>query len=340
MAKLLGKQSMRFDNPPSVQSFASCVGKKEGEGPLGQKFDMIHPDDKMGQDNWEMAEAQMLMDAVKRCVDKEGLTLPDIRMLLGGDLLDQLTASNFAGRNLGLPFLGLFGACSTMAESLLVGSIVLEGHCADRLVCAASSHFCTAERQFRFPLELGTQRPPSAQWTVTGAGAVMLCLSEMLNRPAPRITAATIGKPIDYGVKDATNMGAAMAPAAADTLYQHFMDTSTSPKEYDLIATGDLGMVGVELLRKLMRDRGMALNESRHIDCGLQIFDAKQDVHAGGSGCGCSASVLCADLLPRVALGKINRLLFMATGALMSPTSSNLGETIPSIAHAVVIERP
>jgi len=339
MAKLMGKQSLRFDHPPSVQSFACCAGKKEGEGPLGNKIDMIHPDEKMGLESFEMAEAEMFMDAVKRCVDKEGLKPENIRILLGGDLLDQLTASNFAGRNLGIPFLGLFGACSTMAESLLVGSMVLEGRCADRVICAASSHFCTAERQFRFPLELGAQRPPSAQWTVTGAGAVMLSQSGTLNRPAPRITFATVGKPVDYGVKDATNMGAAMAPAAADTLYQHFMDTSTSPEDYDLIATGDLGMVGVALFHELMRDRGMALSQSRHIDCGLQIFDANQDTHAGGSGCGCSATVLCADLLPRVSQGKIDRLLFMATGALMSPTSSNLGETIPSIAHAVVIER-
>lgn len=340
MAKLMGKQTMRFEMQPAAQSWAACVGKKEGEGPLGPKFDYIHLDDTMGEDNWEKAETRMFMDAVNRCVQKAGLTVADVRMLLGGDLLDQLTASNFAVRDLGIPFLGLFGACSTMAESMLIGSMILEGGCADRLLCVASSHFCTAERQFRFPLELGTQRTPSAQWTVTGAGAVMLCAGGLLDSPAPHVTHATVGKPIDYGIKDAANMGAAMAPAAADTLYQHFMDTGRTPADYDLIATGDLGMVGTDLLRELMRERGMPLRESHQIDCGLEIFSAAQDTHAGGSGCGCSASVLCADLLPRVAQGKTDRLLFMATGALMSPTSANLGESIPSIAHAVVFERP
>lgn len=340
MAKMMGKQSICFEKKPTVQSWASCVGKKEGEGPLGPKFDKIHVDDTMGEDNWEKAETRLFMDAVQRCIKKEKLAIEDIRLLLGGDLLDQLAASNFAGRELGIPFLGLFGACSTMAESMAIGAMVLEGGCADRIVCAASSHFCTAERQFRYPLELGTQRAPSAQWTVTGSGAVMLCPGEMLSRPAPRITHVTVGKPIDYGIKDASNMGAAMAPAAADTLYQHFMDTSRTPADYDLIATGDLGMVGIELLRQLMIDRGVPLRPSHQMDCGLEIFSPSQDVHAGGSGCGCSASVLCGDLLPRVAKGKIDRLLFMATGALMSPTSANLGESIPSIAHAVVFERP
>jgi len=261
-------------------------------------------------------------------------------MLLGGDLLNQLTASNFAGRELGIPFLGLFGACSTMAESMAIAAMILEGNSADRLLCAASSHFCTAERQFRFPLELGTQRAPSAQWTVTGAGAVLLVRPELLELPVPTITHVTVGRPVDMGVTDATNMGAAMAPAAADTLHRHFLDTGRSPSDYDMIATGDLGMIGSALLRELMREKGMALSEHRHVDCGLMIFSPEQDVHAGGSGCGCSASVLCAELLPKLQKGKIDRLLFVATGALMSPTSANEGESIPSIAHAVAFERP
>ncbi len=340
MATRLGKQTVELSTRPVVLMWASSVGKKEGEGPLQGKFDVVHEDDTMGEDNWEKAESRMFQDAVSRCIEKAGVKPADVRMLMGGDLLNQLAASNFAGRELGIPFLGLFGACSTMAESLAVGAMVLEGGCADRVVCAASSHFCTAERQFRFPLELGTQRPPSAQWTVTGAGAVMLAEPVLMGHPAPTISHVTIGKPIDFGVTDATNMGAAMAPAAADTLYQHFMDTGRTPNDYDVIATGDLGMVGSRLLMELMKEKGMQINERRHVDCGLSIFSPDQDVHAGGSGCGCSASVLCAELLPRVLAGKIDRLLFMATGALMSTTSANEGESIPSIAHAVVIERP
>ncbi len=339
MAVMLGAQTVQLDVQPKVLSFASSVGKKEGEGPLGAQFDMIHEDDTLGQDNWEKAETHLVLDAVYRCIEKTGLNPQDIRMMLGGDLLNQLAASNFAGRELGIPFLGQFGACSTMAQTLSVASMILEGGSADRVLCAVSSHFCTAERQFRFPLELGTQRPPSAQWTVTGAGAVILAKPELVPHQAPVITHVTIGRPIDMGVTDATNMGAAMAPAAADTLYQHFLDTGRTPSDYDVIATGDLAMVGSRLLMELMKEKGISLNEKRHMDCGLAIFSPEQDVHAGGSGCGCSASVLCADLLPKLASGKIDRLLFMATGALMSVTSANEGESIPSIAHAVVFER-
>ncbi len=348
MAQQMGVQTARMERFPTVVSWASSVGKKEGEGPLGPMFDDIFEDDTMGEDNWEKAETRLFQNSVQRCIEKVGLTSADVRFLLGGDLLNQLSASNFAGRELGIPFLGLFGACSTMAESLVVGAMILEGGSADRVVCAASSHFCTAERQFRFPLELGTQRPPSAQWTVTGSGAVMLAMSdsgkkrstEMPFGSLPFITHVTVGKTIDLGVTDATNMGAAMAPAAADTLYTHFADTGRTPDDYDIIATGDLGMVGSTLLKELMREKGIPLNEFRYLDCGLQIFSPSQDVHAGGSGCGCSASVLCAGLLPRLLKGNVKRLLFMATGALMSTTSANEGESIPSIAHAVAMERP
>ncbi|MDR0896737.1 MAG: stage V sporulation protein AD [Oscillospiraceae bacterium] len=339
MAKHCGKQSVQLERPPLCIGWAASVGKKEGEGPLGERFDAVYPDDTMGQDNWEQAESQLFIDAVKRCFEKSGLQADDVNMLLGGDLLNQLAASNFAGRALGLPFVGLFGACSTMAEALAVAAMILEGGSASRIACAASSHFCTAERQFRSPLELGNQRAPSTQWTVTGAGSVLLASPEKHSEPAPRVTALTIGKPVDYDIKDATNMGAAMAPAAADTLLRHFEDMHTSPDDYDVIATGDLGMIGSALLKELMREAGTPLPDGLHMDCGLQIFSPEQDVHAGGSGCGCSASVLCADLLPRLQRGEIKRLLFMATGALMSTTSANEGESIPSIAHAVVIER-
>lgn len=339
MAKMLGKQTALLDTKPAARAFACSVGKKEGEGPLGPQFDAVYADDTMGEDNWEKAETRLFMDAVERAIEKAGITAKDVRILLGGDLLNQLAASNFAGRELKIPFFGLFGACSTMSQSLAVGAMILEGGSADRVVCAASSHFCTAERQFRFPLELGTQRSPSAQWTVTGAGAVML-EAPTSGQAYPYLTHVTVGKPIDLGITDAANMGAAMAPAAADTLYQHFMDTGRDPSDYDLIATGDLGMVGSGVLQALMREKGMPLREKRYIDCGLQIFSPSQDVHAGGSGCGCSASVLCADLLPKLQQGKLDRVLFMATGALMSTTSANEGESIPSIAHAVVFERP
>lgn len=340
MAIRHGKATVAFTHTLSIESWASVVCQKEGEGPLGSQFDYIHEDDTLGEDNWEKAETRLFADAVERCIQKAGRSAGDVRFLLGGDLLNQLAASSFAGRELGIPFLGLFGACSTMAEGLAIGSMLLEGNNADRIVCAASSHFCTAERQFRFPLELGTQRSPSAQWTVTGAGAVMVTRAEAYGSPAPHVTHVTIGTPIDFGVTDAANMGAAMAPAAADTLHQHFADTGRTPDDYDLIVSGDLGMVGAELFRRLMREKGVPLDDDRYMDCGLSIFSPEQDVHAGGSGCGCSASVLCADLLPRLMQGRIKRLLFMATGALMSPTSANEGESIPSIAHAVVMERP
>lgn len=340
MAKRLGKSTVLFDNRITVESFAAVVCKKEDEGPLSGQFDHVHEDDTLGQDNWEKAESKLFAHAVELAIQKSGKTADEVRFLLGGDLLNQLAASHFAAREIGLPFIGLFGACSTMAEGLAVGSMLLEGGNAERLVCAASSHFCTAERQFRFPLELGTQRAPSAQWTVTGAGAVMLSTDMEKAQEHPRVVCTTIGKPVDYGVSDAANMGAAMAPAAADTLCQHFADTGRSPDDYDVVVTGDLGMVGSDLLHHLMQERGIPLQRKRHMDCGLRIFSQEQDVHAGGSGCGCAASVLCADILPGLKRGDIGRLLFMATGALMSTTSANEGETIPSIAHAVAMERP
>lgn len=333
MAKQLGKQTSRLSRPPRVESCAACVGKKEGAGPLGSLFDDVHTDDTLGEKNWEKAESALFSGAVNRCLEKAALTPDDVRFLLGGDLLNQLAASCFACRDLGIPFLGLFGACSTMAESLAVGSLLLDGGNADRLVCAASSHFCTAERQFRFPLELGTQRPPSAQWTVTGAGAVILGR----DGDGPYLRCGTVGTVVDKGIKDANNMGAAMAPAAYETLRAHFDDMALAPEDYDLIVTGDLGLLGSQIVRELFEKDGVRLGE-RYNDCGVMIFDTKkQDVHCGGSGCGCSASVLCGLLLGQMQRRELRRLLFCGTGALLSPLSTQQGESIPAVCHAVSI---
>lgn len=336
----VGTGTVHLPSRPCVAAWSSTVGKKEGQGPLGDLFDVILQDDTLGEKSWEFAESRYYQDTVRRCLAKANIQPKDVDFLLGGDLLNQIISASFAARGLGIPFIGLYGACSTMSESLALGAMLIEGGCARRVVCAASSHFSSAERQFRFPLEMGGQRVPSAQWTVTGAGATLLCTAPLAQSPAAVITHVTMGKVVDLGISDANNMGAAMAPAAADTLYTHLMDTGRRPSDYDMIITGDLGMVGHALLQELMRDKGMPLNPDRYIDCGLMIFGPTQDVHAGGSGCGCSASVLNSDILGRFAQRKMGRALFMATGALMSSTSSLQGETIPGVAHAVALEIP
>lgn len=338
--KRLGKQTIALPSKPYVCGNSAIVGKKEGAGPLGQYFDHVMEDELCGQETFELAEKQMYLDAIDACMKKADATPMDVQFLLGGDLLNQIVSASFAARELGVPFLGLYGACSTMAESLCIGGMLVDGGYADRVVCAASSHFCTAERQYRFPLEFGSQRTPTAQWTVTGAGASLVANAPGQN-PLARVAQVCMGRVVDLGIKDANNMGAAMAPAAADTLCALFQDTTTLPSEYDLIITGDLGQVGHDLLLELMREHGFPLVEDRYIDCGLKIFDLEaQDVHAGGSGCGCSATVLNAYYLPRIQKGKYRRVIFMATGALMSPTTSQQGESIPGIAHAVVLESP
>ena len=329
-----------FDDPPRVLSYASVVGKKEGEGPLSRDFDYISNDNTFGEQTWEKAESRMMSMAFERVLNKGQLPPEQLGCVLGGDLLNQCISTTFALRPTNVPFFGLYGACSTMAESLCLGSMLLDGEHASTVVCAASSHFCTAERQYRYPLEFGSQRPPTAQWTVTGAGAVLLTLQPPVP-PQARVTRVCMGRVVDLGVNDANNMGAAMAPAAADTLLALLADTHTQPADYDLIVTGDLGQVGRDLLLQLMREQRMPLDERLHRDCGLMIYDReRQDAHAGGSGCGCSASVLCASLLPALQQGDLKRIIFMATGALMSVTSSQQGETIPGIAHAVVLESP
>jgi stage V sporulation protein AD len=332
--KRLGKQTKKLSNPPSMLSAAAVVGPKEGEGPLSQYFDMIQKDDYFGQDSWEKAESKFVEEAVKRAISKSGVSITAIDYMLAGDLLNQIISSSFAARTLQIPFLGVYGACSTMAESLSIGSMIIDGGYADHVICATSSHFSSAERQYRFPLEQGVQRPPFAQWTVTGSGATVL--SSTGN--GPYITCITTGKVIDFGIKDANNMGAAMAPAAVDTLTAHFKETGRAPGYYDLIVTGDLATIGKEITLELLQKEGLDL-KNNYNDCGCMIFDnEKQDTHSGGSGCGCSASVLNGYLYNMLKHGEIKRLLFVATGALLSPTSAWQGESIPCIAHAVAIE--
>lgn len=331
----LGHSTLAFPNRPGIAASAAVVGPKEGKGPLGNLFDLAVPDPLYGQESYEQAEHAIFREACRRCCQKAGVDLRQVQALLGGDLLNQIMAASLAARELGAPFLGLYGACSTMAEALILGAVLTDGGYASPVLCAAGSHFCTAERQYRFPLEYGGQRSLAAQWTVTGAGA---CLLTNDGPAMARISSATIGRVVDMGVRDASNMGAAMAPAACDTLTRHFADTGTGPEDYGAVITGDLGQVGSDLLLELLKEQGIVLTKERHIDCGLEIFDPNDDVHAGGSGCGCSASVLSAHLLPRVQRGEWQKILFMATGALISPTTNQQGETIPGIAHAVVIE--
>ena len=335
----LGQQTVCLPMKPAICAGAACVGPKEGEGPLGAVFDRVMEDELYGQQSFELAERQMVLDAARMAIQKAAFRESDVQFFMGGDLLNQIISASFAARELAVPFIGLYGACSTMSEGLCVGSMLVDGGHADHVLFVASSHFCTAERQYRFPLEYGNQRTPTAQWTVTGAGATLLSLSPR-TPPMARVTQVCMGRVVDLGVTDANNMGAAMAPAAADTLLALLEDTHTAPSDYDLIVTGDLGQVGHSLLLKLMLEQGMPLRENCCQDCGLMIYDDAQDTHAGGSGCGCSASVLNGYLLPRLQTGELRRIIFMSTGALMSPTSSLQGESIPGVAHAVVLESP
>lgn len=330
-----GKQTVIFQNAPSIISSAAVVGPKEGRGPHGSAFDLVLDDPLFQQESYEQAEHAIFQEACTRCIEKTGMQKEAVQAMLGGDLLNQIMAASLSARELSIPFLGLYGACSTMAESLLLGSILVDGGYASPVLCAAGSHFCTAERQYRFPLEYGNQRTPAAQWTVTGAGA---CLLAENTKGIAHITSATIGRVVDLGIRDPNNMGAAMAPAAADTLIAHFKDTNTAPKDYDKIITGDLGLVGRGILKELMDKNHLSLFEQKYMDCGLCIFDPADDVHAGGSGCGCSASLLSAYILPQLSSGKWKKVLFMATGALLSTTTSQQGETIPGVAHAIILE--
>jgi len=332
MARKLGQQTIVPDQSITVLSTGCAVGKKEGEGPLRQYFDHIDTDDTFGQDSWENAEIAMQKCALSQALDKAALTAGQLDWLFAGDLLNQCVCSSFAARDLSLPFFGLYGACSTMGEGLCLSTLVLDGGGGQRAAVLSSSHFCSAERQYRTPLEYGCQRTPTAQWTVTGSGAVILSRGGT----GPRITHITPGKIVDKGIRDTNNMGAAMAPAAWDTIRTHLNDTGRSPGFYDLIVTGDLGRLGSELLKELAQRDGVTLD--RHADCGLLIFEPNsQDVHCGGSGCGCCASVLASFLLPGLREGKWKNILFCPTGALHSPTTAFQGESIPGISHAVAI---
>lgn len=333
--KRIGEQTVAFKNPPSIISTAAIAGPKEGEGPLHDYFDVILEDDLFGEESWEKAESKMQKEAVRIALEKLKIDEKDIDYIFAGDLLNQLMASSLAARDYRIPFFGLYGACSTLTESMSLASMSIDGGFADYVVASTSSHFSSAERQFRFPLEHGNQRPPTSQWTVTGAGAVVL--SSKGN--GPFVTHVTTGRVVDFGIKDANNMGAAMAPAAADTILRHFKDTGRTHRDYDLIATGDLGKVGMELTLEIVKKQGYDMS-TNYTDCGIEVFDlTRQDVHSGGSGCGCSAIVFCGYFYKQLLEGNLNRILLISTGALLSPTSTMQGESIPGIAHAVVIER-
>lgn len=333
--KRLGKQTIKLKNPPSINSTASIVGPKEGKGPLRLYFDDIIQDEMWGEKSWEKAESKLMRETLAKLLKKAGKSPGDINYIIAGDLLNQCISANFGLRESEIPFFGIYGACSTMAESLSLGSMLIDGDFADNIVCMTSSHFCSAEKQFRYPLELGTQRPPTSQWTVTGAGGVLMSK----DGSGPYITHVTTGKIVDMGIKDANNMGAAMAPAAVDTLVAHFNDTGFSPDSYDLIVTGDLGAVGKEICLDMIKEQGYSIGDVYN-DCGVMIFDnERQDTHAGGSGCGCSATVLAGFIYKKIADGSLNNVLFVATGALHSPVSLQQGESIPGIAHAIRISK-
>ncbi|MBQ9600130.1 MAG: stage V sporulation protein AD [Clostridia bacterium] len=331
----IGRQTIKIERPVYIRETAAIVGVKEGEGPLSEEFDEVLTDDTLGEKTWEKSESALQKKAAYKALDKAGMKQGEIDYALAGDLINQCIGAHYSMRDMDIPFLGLYGACSTMTESLSIGSMLIGGGFANNVMCLTSSHFCTAEKQFRNPLEYGGQRTPSAQWTVTGSGCAILSAEKGM----ARITAVTSGKVIDKGINDLSNMGAAMAPAAIDTLLAHFKATNTKPQDYDLILTGDLGHIGSDIIIDLMQKEGYDLRNI-HNDCGKLIFDReKQDTHAGGSGCGCCASVLCGHIMKEINRGKLHKILVMATGALMNPMIVQQGESIPCIAHAVEIEK-
>lgn len=332
MGKRLGKQTIGFVNNVGISGFYSIVGEKEGNGNFKNYFDYILKDDTFGEKSFELAERKLLEHAIVNAVDRAGIKLGNLDLLVAGDLLNQIISSSYAAREYDFTFLGLYGACSTMAEAIAVGATYIEGGYFNSVACATSSHFSSAERQYRFPLELGNQRPPVSQWTVTGSGCTVLTP----HKSNKIITSATFGKVTDYGVNDVNNMGAAMAPSAMKTLIAHFEDTNTTPDDYDLILTGDLGKLGSEILLDLMEHEGYKLKENYN-DCGQMIFNNNQKTYQGGSGAGCSAVILNSYVMKKIEDGLFRRVLFAPTGALLSTTSSQQGETIPGICHAIEI---
>jgi stage V sporulation protein AD len=342
MDQKLGTGSLCFSEAPFILESASVVGTKEGEGPLGELFDVVGADDKFGADNWESAESSLQKDALTLALGKAKCSTEDIRYLFAGDLLGQTIATSFGLKSFEIPLFGVYGACSTCGETLALASMTVAAGYADRVATVTSSHFASAEKQFRFPLEYANQRPVCATWTVTGAGAFVLVSKEQAKKdgrlPLACIKGVTTGKIVDYGIKDSMNMGAAMAPAACDLIATHLEDFGRKPSDYDKIVTGDLGTVGQTILIQLLKERGYDISEV-HEDCGMKIYDGgSQGTGSGGSGCGCSAVTLSAHYLPQLKSGKLNRVLFVPTGALLSPVSFNEGQTIPGIAHGIVLE--
>lgn len=330
----LGFQTIKFDNPPTILETASIVGPKESNGPMASYFDRCLEDEFWGENSWEKAESKIIRETSNLVIAKSGIPLDQIDFCFAGDLLNQCISSSFGLRDINIPFFGIFGACSTFVESICMASVFVESTGAKNILCAVSSHFCSAEKQFRFPLELGNQRPQTSQWTVTGSGATIISKSGI----GPYITHITPGKIVDMGIKDANNMGAAMAPAALDTIIAHFKDTGRNPSYYDAIFTGDLGYVGKEILIELCETKGYNI-KNNYNDCGVLIFNKeKQDTHSGGSGCACIATVFSGYIFKKLKEKKYKKILLIATGALTNSTTAQQGESIPGIAHAVSIE--
>lgn len=330
----VGKQSWIFENGPVIIASAAVGGPFEAKGALASDFDILKDSLWVGQDSFEKAEQIILQDACERAIEKSGLSKEEINFYISGDLMNQIISSNFVARYLNIPFFGIFGACSSAIEGLVLASFIVENKGAKNILTSASSHNASAERQFRYPTEYGGQKPPTAQWTVTGAGASIISL----DGEGPRVKSATIGKVIDLGISDPFNMGAAMAPAACDTIIAHFEDLNREPDYYDLIATGDLGKVGFSITKELLKEKGFVIPEKKFVDCGLLIYKEEQQVFAGGSGCGCSAAVTYGHFMNEMKKGNLKKILIIGTGALMSPMSYQQKESIPSIAHAVSIE--
>lgn len=332
---LLGKQSWVFDHQPVICSSATVVGPEEGKGPLGDQFDVVHQDPMLQKDSWEKAERRLMEEAVRLAVKKGGMSKGQIQFYVGGDLMNQIISSSFAARDLGIPYIGVFGACSTSMESLALAALIVNSGAADTILAGTCSHNSSVEKQFRYPTEYGSQKPPTAQYTATGAGAVIV----RKQGNGPKITSATVGKVIDLGISDPFNMGAAMAPAAVDTIKTHLHDLNRDPSYYDLIVTGDLATVGKEIALELFKQEKIPIEQTVYDDCGLMLYDRqKQMVQSGGSGCACSAVVTYGHLLKKMQKGELKKILVVATGALLSPLSYQQGESIPCIAHAVSIE--
>ena len=331
---LKGHQTWVFESKPTIIASSAVGGPKEAAGALAEDFDVLHSDIWLGQDSFEKAERKFLEDACEKAIEKSGYKKEDIQFFLSGDLINQIVPSSFAARTLGIPYLGVFGACSSSIQGLALASMMIDGGFATKVLAAASSHNAAAEKQFRYPTEYGAQKPPTAQWTVTGAGAALVANEGQ----GPRVTSATIGRVIDLGISDPFNMGAAMAPAGVDTIKAHFRDLNIDPSYYDIIATGDLGAVGHRIAGDLLIEDGMDIPKEIFTDCGLLIYKEEQQVFAGASGCAASATVTYGHFLNRMRKGELKKILIVATGALLSPMSYQQKESIPCVAHAVSIE--